>query len=396
MTYLDEARDLLSKGRLEASILVLKENVSDPDLHIEILSLESRYNSLQSKINAGIIDDEDAILENNRITNSVLVLIADLANPTQRQQRTATATGTGSGGSRFDPKWLIIGLLSLIIIAGGGYLLTQSADPPAAETTTAEPAPDEPEQSTTEPVPPTTTRPPAATPEEPPAPRPNERSTPPPPTRESETTPPPVADNTETAPPPVESAPADPCATISCLNGGRCVDGRCDCPPGYTGDRCQTRARMSGEDCLGFNPGQLQILSEGGQYILSDGRSRMMTFPNRDEATKTIELIRHYGIRGNCYAERPRPNLHYFVTGSGELPRGSFSGEDCIRIRDAQNLKARSYNENSWILADGSHVIFRTKSESETQMIQRIMQHYDPGYICYVGRPDPSVVYLRK
>jgi hypothetical protein len=32
----------------------------------------------------------------------------------------------------------------------------------------------------------------------------------------------------------------DPCDTVTCLNGGTCVDGVCHCPAGYTGNRCQT------------------------------------------------------------------------------------------------------------------------------------------------------------
>ena len=31
----------------------------------------------------------------------------------------------------------------------------------------------------------------------------------------------------------------DPCATVSCFNGGVCQSGTCDCPPGYSGSQCQ-------------------------------------------------------------------------------------------------------------------------------------------------------------
>lgn len=403
MTYLNEARDLLTNGRLEASILVLKDNVQDPDLLNEVLALKSRYNVLESKINRGIIDDEDATLEHNRITNGVLVLISDLANPENRRRRTTGAPNTGDGGSRFDPKTILIGLLSLIILVGGAYFLSQSGkDTPPSENASLT-------EATMPPVTDESTLPGSSSENSQPAPA--ERNTSNPPVRPPSTTPrtesspetaqPPTStppENTSPPPPAPEepTTPADPCAQISCLNGGQCVSGRCDCPPGYSGDRCQTRVRLSGEDCLSFNANRLRILEESGRFILSDGSSRMITFPNREEAQKTIDLIRHYKLKGNCFAQRPKPNLTYFLTAGYELPQGSFPQEDCIRIRDAQNLKARSYNENSWILADGSHVIFRTKSKSETEMIQRVMRHYDPGYICYVGRPDPSVVYLRK
>ena len=35
-----------------------------------------------------------------------------------------------------------------------------------------------------------------------------------------------------------DPAPLDPCANISCLNGGFCANGECNCPPAYTGSNC--------------------------------------------------------------------------------------------------------------------------------------------------------------
>ncbi len=31
----------------------------------------------------------------------------------------------------------------------------------------------------------------------------------------------------------------DPCANTNCQNGGVCDNGKCDCPPGYSGSQCQ-------------------------------------------------------------------------------------------------------------------------------------------------------------
>ena len=35
--------------------------------------------------------------------------------------------------------------------------------------------------------------------------------------------------------------PADPCANVKCYNGGKCVDGKCKCPEGWTGPDCSER-----------------------------------------------------------------------------------------------------------------------------------------------------------
>ncbi len=36
-----------------------------------------------------------------------------------------------------------------------------------------------------------------------------------------------------------------PCDTIVCQNGGTCNNGNCNCPAGYTGNRCQTEVRSA-------------------------------------------------------------------------------------------------------------------------------------------------------
>lgn len=35
----------------------------------------------------------------------------------------------------------------------------------------------------------------------------------------------------------------DPCKDTTCLNGGTCIDGSCDCPTGYQGDSCKYETR---------------------------------------------------------------------------------------------------------------------------------------------------------
>lgn len=41
----------------------------------------------------------------------------------------------------------------------------------------------------------------------------------------------------------VVGACTDPCKDTTCLNGGTCIDGSCDCPSGYQGDSCNYETR---------------------------------------------------------------------------------------------------------------------------------------------------------
>ncbi len=53
------------------------------------------------------------------------------------------------------------------------------------------------------------------------------------------------------------SCTKDPCSGVTCLNGGACGGGTCDCPVGYSGTQCQTpfnetvAGRYTGTDCDG-------------------------------------------------------------------------------------------------------------------------------------------------
>ena len=87
----------------------------------------------------------------------------------------------------------------------------------------------------------------------------------------------------------------DPCASVTCLNGGTCSGGICHCPSGYTGTRCETPPVVS----KGYlyiengstNPynvyvnGSLWITLDGGYYV---------NYP-LPPATYTVRVIQQSG-----------------------------------------------------------------------------------------------------
>ena len=158
--YVKNAQDLLSQGRILDCVSILKNNLSDKDILQEILQLEIRFNSLNRKINAGTIEFEDAQLEENRISNSLLFILTNLA----RSGGIKKVENNISKKRKFDYKWIIIAVLSILILATGYYIVSKK-----------------------------------------------------------------------------KGVVSDPCARITCMNGGECIDGACKCPDGFSGRRCQTK-----------------------------------------------------------------------------------------------------------------------------------------------------------
>ncbi|MBD3344407.1 MAG: hypothetical protein GF401_05015 [Chitinivibrionales bacterium] len=74
---------------------------------------------------------------------------------------------------------------------------------------------------------------------------------------------------------------------------------------------------------------------------------------------------------------------------------GSAYAEDCIGF-DPGNIEV-TQNNGRWKIAEGATLLldFDT-NEAEAQKAYVIIQEYGFDQICYVGRPDASMVYFRK
>jgi len=155
------------------------------------------------------------------------------------------------------------------------------------------------------------------------------------------------------------------------------------------------RENLQNEDCLSFDPSGITFQPDGTGFLVTAGRSRMMVFRSSTDARLAVETIRFYDFDKQCFAIRPNPGLRYYTV-SGDIPSGGFPGEDCISIRNPENLSIRSSSDTLFQIMDGRSIPYAAKTRDEAERIIEIIQHYQARYTCYVGRPDPGMVYLKK
>lgn len=149
------------------------------------------------------------------------------------------------------------------------------------------------------------------------------------------------------------------------------------------------------EDCITFNPATAEVKNIGGRWKIVDGDHWILDFGNKKpEAEKALNIIGSYGLDKACYVGRPDPSMTYWTAG-GQAPSGSLSGEDCIGFNPG-NIEIKNV-DGRWKIVDGSHWILDfASSQEEAETALRIMKHYGFRYICFVGRPNPSMIYFRK
>jgi hypothetical protein len=147
------------------------------------------------------------------------------------------------------------------------------------------------------------------------------------------------------------------------------------------------------EDCIRINPGNLQVMNQGDAWYVTDGRSSLLMFHNERDAWKAQNFLSNYRIDSQCFVGRPDPSMHYYLS-SGRAPSGSHDGEDCLSFNPG-NLRIIQQNSN-WQLVDGNHSILSFPNRAEADVALTVIRKYGFEYICFVGRPNPPMMYFRK
>jgi len=148
------------------------------------------------------------------------------------------------------------------------------------------------------------------------------------------------------------------------------------------------------EDCISHDLSNVKVIKDGSNWTITDGRSLMFAFKDKDEADRSLEIIKHYKMDKTCYVGRPQASLTYLLV-NNKAPKNAMTNEDCIGF-NLNNIEVKKIGER-YKIVEGSHYIFDFKDKKdEADKSLAIIKKYGFNQTCYVGRPDPDFSYLRK
>ncbi len=134
-----------------------------------------------------------------------------------------------------------------------------------------------------------------------------------------------------------------------------------------------------------------QLRREQGRWTLyGSGRRTVIDFPNREEAERGLLIVQKFALEEYCTVGA---EFSYFKSG-GSLPTGDLGGEDCLSIqRDRLSYKVAGGRH---LVMNGDASLIAMRTETEAQRALAILRGLGARQICYLGRPGPSLTYLKR
>ena len=138
--------------------------------------------------------------------------------------------------------------------------------------------------------------------------------------------------------------------------------------------------------CTIFNPAQLLVQNNdvyhSGQLFLN--------FRNPQDAQKAIETINHYKMNQIC---RIAPSFFFFLSGN-RAPTGIFRGEDVLSFnpRDLNIENKGTY----FLITSGRQSMFSFDNLEKAKLALDAIIKYGFDTSCFVGRPNPGMMYLKS
>jgi hypothetical protein len=154
------------------------------------------------------------------------------------------------------------------------------------------------------------------------------------------------------------------------------------------------------EDRVGFNPEHVSAIQVQSRWKVADGNHWILDFDqNRIGAERAVAVIKHYALSSICFVGRPacpgQQPMTYWLDHAGHAPAGAMANEDAIHFNPATTT-VRQIGQR-WKIADGNNWLLDFgPAEGNAKLALHFIKKYGFTHICFVGRPNPPMIYFRK
>jgi hypothetical protein len=147
-------------------------------------------------------------------------------------------------------------------------------------------------------------------------------------------------------------------------------------------------------ECIPFRLDATSLIQTDGEWFIVSGDTRLNGFgKNQDQAERALEIIKHYGINERCNAGLPTEGYPYWLA-DGQPPAGALVGEICLSFHP-DRIKIKQVDEN-WKIMEGRRQILSFRDEQTVQAVFEVVQTHGFSNFCFVGRPEPRFLYMRR
>ncbi len=154
------------------------------------------------------------------------------------------------------------------------------------------------------------------------------------------------------------------------------------------------------EDVLEVNPANVEDVYVAGRWKLADGSHWIIDFDqNHQNVERAEKVVKHYKLHFVGFVGRPacadhKPMMYWLAQGH-KAPQGAMPNEDAIAFNPA-TVAVRKIGER-WKVADGLNWLLDFgPAEGLAKQALYVIKKYGFSYICFVGRPNPPMMYFRS
>lgn len=143
-------------------------------------------------------------------------------------------------------------------------------------------------------------------------------------------------------------------------------------------------------DELHYNPRALRIINEGARgWLLTDGRSRMKMFDNKEDARNGMAVARRHNRHGFVGRDNPRSDrrtylMEYWMGNSG-LPYLPLTKTDCIPYSPT-SVVAEDLDAKGWRIKSGKSWMLMSHDLNDALAMLRIVERHTR--MCFIGRDN--------